>query len=150
VSVYLVQHGLAYRESEDPERRLTPRGVEETERVARHLAERGVEVGEIVHSGRARARQTAEIFARFLKAPVREGDGLGPNDDPSIWAGRLAGVGRGVMLVGHLPHLSRLSSLLLVGNPDVEIIKFRYSGVAKLERDGARWALAWYITPELV
>jgi phosphohistidine phosphatase len=148
--ILLAQHGKAYSEAEDPERRLTPEGAAETERVARFLARAGVRVREIVHSGRARARQTAEIFARHLGCGAREGTGLGPSDDPGIWASRLSGLDD-VMLVGHLPHLSRLASLLLLGDPSREIIKFRYSGVAALVR-GAEggWALAWYATPDLI
>jgi len=76
--IFLVQHGKAYTEAEDPERRLTPKGIAETEKVARHLAAAGVRPAEIIHSGKTRARQTAEILARHLGAPVREGEGLGP------------------------------------------------------------------------
>ncbi|WP_256359212.1 hypothetical protein [Vulcanisaeta sp. JCM 14467] len=36
VSLYLVQHGKAFDEKVDPERRLTPEGVSETERVAKY------------------------------------------------------------------------------------------------------------------
>jgi phosphohistidine phosphatase len=148
--ILLAQHGKAYSEAEDPERRLTPEGAAETERVARFLARAGIRVREIVHSGRARARQTAEIFARHLRCSAREETGLGPSDDPGIWASRLSTLDD-VMLVGHLPHLSRLASLLLLGDPSREIIKFRYSGVVALVRGAeGRWALAWYATPDLI
>ncbi|MEL9991465.1 MAG: phosphohistidine phosphatase SixA [Thermoproteus sp.] len=149
MALYLAQHGRAYSEVEDPERRLTPEGVAETERVARLLAASGVRLLEVVHSGRARARQTAEIFARFLGGSVREADGLGPNDDPSIWASRAGGLAGDVMLVGHLPHLSRLLSLLVVGDASREVLRFRYSGVVKLEAAGGRWEVVWYVTPEV-
>ncbi len=55
------------------------------------------------------------------------------------------------MLVGHLPHLSKLAGLLLTGSPDIEPIKFRMAGVLCLERDvKGKWALLWMLTPELV
>ncbi len=148
-SLYLAQHGKSFSEAENPERRLTPEGVAETERVAGLLAAVGVKVAEVLHSGKARARQTAEIFSRRLGAPVREVDGLAPNDDPRIWASRAEALAADVMLVGHLPHLSRLASLLLVGDPQREVVKFRYSGVARLERGEAGWRLAWYVTPDI-
>jgi phosphohistidine phosphatase len=147
--IFLVQHGKAYTEAEDPERRLTPEGIAETEKVARHLAAVGVRPAEIIHSGKTRARQTAEILARHLGAPVREGEGLGPNDNPTPWALRLSETDN-IMVVGHLPHLSRLAALLLTGDPAKEVIKFRYSGVLALVKEQGRWATAWYITPDVV
>ena len=151
VSLYLVQHGKAFDEKVDPERRLTPEGVYETERVAKYLGGLGVSVMEIVHSGKARARQTAEILARHLGVTnVREVDGLNPNDDPRIWFERISGLDHDLMIVGHLPHLSRLVSLLIVGNPDVKIVEFRYSGVLKLSRIEGGWVINWFITPDLV
>ena len=147
----MVQHGKAFTEDVDPERRLTPEGVEETRRVAAALAAAGVRVDEIVHSGKARARQTAEIFAEYLKPSrgVKEVDGLAPNDDPAIWASRLAKISHDIMLVGHLPHLARLASLLLVGDPGKPIIRFRYSAAVALIRDEQGWGVAWVLTPEL-
>jgi phosphohistidine phosphatase len=147
--IFLVQHGKAYTEAEDPERRLTPEGIAETEKVARHLAAAGVRPAEIIHSGKTRARQTAEILARHLGVPVREGEGLGPNDDPTPWARRLSEADN-LMVVGHLPHLSLLAALLLTGDPPKEVVKFRYSGVLALTKEQGRWSVAWYITPDLL
>ncbi len=150
MAIFLVQHGEAYNEAEDPERRLTRRGVEETRAVAGHLAKVGVKVEAIYHSGKKRAEQTASIFAEFL-GPARgifQVEGLNPLDDPSYWAGRLTGMD-GVMLVGHLPHLGRLASLLVVGDPDKAVVKFRYSAVLCLAREGSTWHVKWYLTPEL-
>ncbi len=54
------------------------------------------------------------------------------------------------MLVGHLPHLSRLAALLLAEGPEREIIAFRNAGVVCLERQESRFAVRWILTPELV
>ncbi len=79
VSLYLVQHGKAFDEKVDPERKLTPEGVSETERIAKYLSGVGITVTEIIHSGKARAKQTAEILAGYLGVSnVREVDGLNP------------------------------------------------------------------------
>ena len=148
--IFLVQHGKAYTETEDPERRLMPEGIAETEKVARHLAAAGVRPAKIIHSGKTRARQTAEILARHLGVPVREGGGgLGPNDDPTPWALRLSETDN-LMVVGHLPHLSRLAAILLTGDPAKEVIRFRYSGVLALVKEHGRWATVWYITPDVL
>lgn len=150
-TLYLVQHGKAFDEKVDPERKLTPEGVAETTLVASYLAGIGVSVNGVVHSGKARALQTAEIFAKYLNARfIKAIDGLNPNDDPGIITGKLGELGDGVMIVGHLPHLSKLVSLLVVSNSSIQVVNFRYSGVLKLRYLGERWVIDWYITPELV
>ena len=151
--LYLVQHGEAKREEEDPSRPLTDRGREEVRRVAEYAARIGVKVDRIIHSGKLRAAQTAEIMAEALKPPkgVERADGLDPLADPKIWAERLREVGEDLMIVGHLPHLSRLASLLLTGREDLEPVKFRMGGVVCLERDEAgKWSVLWAIRPETV
>jgi phosphohistidine phosphatase len=54
------------------------------------------------------------------------------------------------MLVGHLPFLSRLTSLLLVGDRTKEIIRFRNAGIICLIREEDQWLLGWVMTPDLV
>lgn len=151
VSLYLVQHGKAFDEKVDPERKLTPEGVSETERIAKYLSGVGITVTEIIHSGKARAKQTAEILAGYLGVSnVREVDGLNPNDDPRIWFERILRLDHDLMIVGHLPHLSRLTSLLITGNPDIKVVEFRYSGVLRLSKAESNWVINWFITPDLV
>ena len=81
MEVYLVQHGEAKREEEDPARPLTGRGKREAEGVARAAERAGLAPAEILHSGKRRAQETAEIFAARLKPlPGRPGSG-GPRPD---------------------------------------------------------------------
>lgn len=152
--LYLVQHGEARPEAEDPARPLTEKGRQDVERVARFaIAHADARPRRIVHSGRLRARQTAEVWARFLpEARLEEQDGLGPNDDPAVWAKRLGDETEDLLLVGHLPHLRRLAALLLCGDPDREGIAFRMAGVVCLERDERTggWTLRWSVPPDLV
>lgn len=55
------------------------------------------------------------------------------------------------MLVGHLPHLSKLAGLLLAGDPERKVVGFRQGGVACMERDEAGgWSVAWVVTPGLL
>lgn len=152
MEAYLVQHGEAKPEAEDPARPLTDRGREEVRRVAQHAAALGLRVAEIRHSGKVRARQTAEIFAGALSPShgVREMDGLAPADDPGRAKSEVESAREPLMLVGHLPHLSRLASLLLVGDPGRELIQFRNGAIVCLVKVESRWLLAWILTPELV
>jgi len=64
--VYLVRHGDAKSEEVDPERPLSDRGWAEVERVAKHVGQLRLPLAEIRHSGKLRARQTAETFAKFV------------------------------------------------------------------------------------
>jgi phosphohistidine phosphatase len=164
MELYLVQHGESKPESEDPERRLTERGRKEVERVARAAARLRLTLEAIAHSGKPRARQTAEILAAHL-APTRgprEMEGLAPKDDPARARQAVERAEEPLMLVGHLPHLSRLASLLVVGDPDREIVAFRMGGIVCLTRKEEKpdaagagasapggWRLKWILTPEL-
>lgn len=152
MKVYLVQHGEAKAETEDPERPLTERGKEIVESVANYVASSGLEVAEIAHSGRLRAKQTAELFARHLTPArgIREEKGLGPLDDPHEAIRLIQRAERPLMIVGHLPHLSRLASLVILGNIENEIIGFKMGGVVCLGESDNKWLIDWMFVPELI
>lgn len=151
MQAYLVQHGEAKAEAEDPARPLTGRGREEVQRVAQHAALVGLTVAEIRHSGKLRTRQTAEVMAEHLRPSrgVREMEGMAPNDDPGKAKGALEAAREPIMLVGHLPHLSRLASALLVGDLGREVIRFRNGAIVCLINAEGGWRLHWILTPEL-
>ena len=137
---FLVRHGEAKSEDVDPERHLTERGAEEVRRIATDAVEaHGIRPARIVHSGKARARQTAEIWAGLVGVSIGESDGLGPNDDPSVWAARLEAELTDTMVVGHLPHLERLAGLLLSGDVERPLVGFPAGGFVVLERERGDW-----------
>jgi len=96
--------------------------------------------------------QTAEVFAEAKpENGISEADGLDPLADPKIWAERLEELGEDLMLVGHLPHLSRLVSLLTLKSPEHEIIKFSMGGIVCLERIKPRkWMILWAVIPDMI
>lgn len=149
--LYLVQHGEAAKETEDASRPLTDRGRREVEAVARSSARLELGVALIAHSGKLRAKQTADILAAELAPPggVVERGGLAPNDDPAPAARLAETAAEPLLLVGHLPHLSRLASLLLVGDAGREIVAFRMGALVALSRDEGRWRLRYVLTPEI-
>jgi phosphohistidine phosphatase len=154
VKLYLVQHAEAKPEAEDSERHLTDSGTAALCRVAGYASQyANLKIGQILHSGKTRARQTASILGSYLNPPegVAQTDGLNPNDDPAIWAKRLASQADDLMLVGHLPNLSRLASLLLCGDANVKLIEFQMGGIVCLKRDAdSHWAVGWMLAPEVV
>ncbi|MEM4389588.1 MAG: phosphohistidine phosphatase SixA [Candidatus Micrarchaeia archaeon] len=146
---YLVQHGEAVKEEQDPARPLTQKGRADAEKTASFLARQGVRVAAIHHSGKLRAKQTAEIFATALHAPISELVGMGPNDEPKAIADFLASAREPLLLVGHLPHLGRLVSLLVTGNSEKPIVAFCTAGVVCLEKEEG-WRIKWVVRPELL
>lgn len=147
--VYLVQHGKATSEAENPARPLTDEGRSEVQQVAAVVAIPNLKVSTIYHSGKLRARETAELFARALGvASVQEIEGLSPMDDPARAKALIEQAEHPLMLVGHLPHLSKLVSALI--GMEREIVQFQMGGVVALVQAESGWQVAWMLTPEIV
>ena len=152
MQLFLVQHGEAKPETEDPERSLTEQGAAATERIAAWAAQAGVDISEIRHSGKLRAQRTAHILAKHLNPEngVIAVPGMKPNDDVSAVAEAINAENEAVMLVGHLPFLNRLASLLVSGDSDTATVQFRNSGIVCLCREEGQWLVNWAMRPELV
>ncbi len=148
---YLVRHGKAHAGPDDAARSLTGEGREQIAQVARRLAALGVQVGEIRHSGLLRARESAEILASHLgsRRGVRPVDGLGPEDDPGAARAAVDVTSESLMLVGHLPHLGRLASALVLGSAMGEIVRFQPGTTVRLAKTGEAWVVEWVLTPEV-
>jgi phosphohistidine phosphatase len=151
--LYLVQHAESLSREEDPTQSLSEKGIENIKKVAAYAAKLDINVSQIFHSDKLRAMQTAQILADFIKTEkgVSETGGLAPLDDPQIWIERLAEMKEEVMLVGHLPHLARLSALLLCGDKEKNIIDFKRGGIVCLKKfDDGKWSVEWMIIPEVI
>lgn len=148
--LYLVRHGEAKPEELDPARPLSDRGWAEVERMARHLGALRLPVAEIRHSGKLRARQTAECLGTQLRPAhgVAEMRGLAPFDDPAVAREAIEVFPESLMLVGHLPHLGRLVLALL--GLDREVFPFPPAALLCLARADRGWRLEWILTPEIV
>jgi phosphohistidine phosphatase len=151
ILLYLVRHGVAHSQGEDRDRALTDTGHDEIDVIARWAAGAGVEPRQIRHSGKRRAEQTASILQDRLAAEegVVAASGLAPDDDVRIVAESLKTEQRSLMLVSHLPFVSRLASLLLLQDPDRQLIDFPSGAMACLARTGEDWRLIWLVTPAL-
>lgn len=159
--LYLVRHGEAARKAPGPERPLTEAGRESVRRVGAFLGRgRLASVGEVRHSGKLRARQTAEIIAESsgLAASIRAAPNLEPQADVSPLVAELGRAEEDLMLVGHLPHLSRLASALVGAAPDLEAFEFEAGAVLCLHKTesgapsgvGEDWVVAWMVVPSLL
>jgi len=151
--LYLVQHGEAKSADVDPTRSLTDKGLEDVRRVAAFLQPRRLVVEAVWHSGKTRAAETAEVLAQAIAGNqgVFKRDGLAPNDPVGTVVEHLTSFDDDLVVVGHLPFLSKLASVLVTGSEEANIAAFQMGGVVCLERDQAgAWRIRWMITPDLL
>ena len=145
--LYLVHHGDAVGPDVNPMRPLSDCGRVDVETLAAKAAERGARPEVVWHSGKLRARQTAEAFWRDCNAlaTFAATHGLQPTD-PITWiVDAIAGDTRHIMLVGHFPHLPRLLGVLLTGDLEAAPANFPLHGIVALDRQGDRWIEKWRI-----
>jgi len=155
--LYLIRHADAVDAEPDAERPLSERGRGEIRRLANFLRPAGaLAPEEIWHSPFLRARDTAARLAADLgwsdRAQVVAG--LEPDDPLGPIAGRIAATGRSVAIIGHNPHLTLLSTLLVTGALAPEAFAFPKCAVLALEpglgRNPGAWLVRWMVIPELL
>ena len=146
---YLVRHGEAVLAHIDPHRPLSARGRAEVAELAQLAVSREVLVTEVVHSGILRAQQTAEILADYLKptAGLRPTAGLLPEDDPESVKTEVESAAQPILLVGHLPFMSRLAGLLLRGEKARSMPEFSPATMLCCVKIGDSWQIEWQIGP---
>ena len=152
MALFLVQHGKSLPKEKDPDRGLTKQGIEETRAMAGMAAEQNVQVSRIIHSGKKRALQTAEIFMEILEPEVgiAKGPGLAPLDDVSAMTSKIK-TEENIMVVGHLPFMERLVSFLITGSPETLVVRFQNSGIVCLDTEGddQSFSIRWTLFPRL-
>jgi phosphohistidine phosphatase len=163
--LFLVRHAKAELAvgRVDYARKLTERGRTDARRVAKALAARRFLPDVLIHSGAARAKQTAEIFAAAWRAKVELQEEAWLYDASlTTLLDRTRALGdarKRVGLVGHNPGLGELATALTGGGagPEVSRLAAKYptGAVAVLDFSVRRWEevernsgiLALYLTP---
>ena len=152
MALYLVQHGKSLPKDQDPDQGLSEDGTTETDRIASIAQDYGVNVSQIKHSVKTRARQTAEILSGALKPQngIQEISGIKPMDDVTACAAKIDPE-ENVMLVGHLPFMERITSYLITGSIDQAVIKFQNSAIVCLDKDPETqsWVIKWTLMPNI-
>jgi len=145
--LYLVHHGEAVGPEVDVRRPLSARGRMDVDRIAAAAAARGARPAVVWHSGKLRARQTAEAFLRACNpfAEFSATRDVQPTDGPTFLRDRLRAEARDVLVAGHFPHLPRLLALLLASAD--ETVAFPQHGLVALvtDDDGETWKEEWRI-----
>ena len=159
MEIYILRHGVAEeaaRGMRDADRALTSEGASKLQYVLRRARAADVAPSLILTSPYRRARETAEIAARFLRgeSSLVETDALVPNSSPeAVWEEiRTHKSETQLMIVGHEPLFSSVYSYLL-GAPPVQIdVKKGSLGRIDLERftGQPRGVLRWLLYPKLV
>jgi phosphohistidine phosphatase len=156
MQVWLVHHGDAVGPEVDPRRPLSPWGRDAVERLAKYAAEQHVKPAVIWHSGKLRAKETAEAFWRACNpfAAFSATRDLQPGDPPERIRDRLRGESRDILIAGHYPHLPRLLTLLLNAGPERpgpqgQSVPFPQNGVVALVSDdeGETFSEEWRRDP---
>jgi len=147
--LFLVHHGDAVGPDVDPLRPLSLSGRVSVDRLAAEAAKRGARPVVVWHSGKLRAKQTAQEFWRACNALAEFSvtKDLQPDDPPQWMRDRLRAEPRDVLLAGHFPHLPRLLSLLVSGGEAGA--SFPLHGVVALVTDdeGETWREVWRMSP---
>lgn len=143
----LVHHAEAVGPEVDTRRPLSARGLEQAATAANAASARGVRPAVVWHSGKLRARQTAQEFWRACNALAQFSatPDLQPDDPPIRMRDRLRHESRDILLAGHFPHLPRLLALLL--GPQGHGPTFPQHGVVALETadEGETWTELWRV-----
>jgi phosphohistidine phosphatase len=154
MKLFLMRHGDALDGFDDAKRPLSTKGVREALFAGEFLKRLGEAPDAIYHSGLLRSSETASGVARRLgiEKKIFERGGLLPGDSAASFAEELAGDEADVLLVGHLPFVSDLASILLTGSELTMEIKFTTGAVLALERrrNGSAWKLRFHATARLI
>ncbi len=155
MKLYLAQHGDAVPKEVDRLRPLSNRGREDVAHVATFLARAGVCVATVLHSGKRRAEETAELLAESIgpgaAGQVSEVTGINPLDPTEALGLRISEWTTDMLVVGHLPFMALLVSRLLVGDETAATVAFQPGAIVCLEREeDQEWSIAWMIRPELL
>ncbi|HEX5607371.1 MAG TPA: phosphohistidine phosphatase SixA [Candidatus Binatia bacterium] len=142
---YLLRHGDAVAEMDNPKRPLSGKGRQNVYRTARLALRRNIQISAIYHSGILRALETAQILAEILAPPLglHLHAGLLPQDDPAIVKVELDLMDHPIAWVGHLPHLNRLAALLTSGDPKRAVVEFLPAMMVGFEKQNHQWKITW-------
>jgi len=152
MKIYLVQHGQSLGKEIDPQQSLSKQGVADMEHLGHFLSHNKIEIARMFHSGKRRAEQTASILASNLafSGEIEFHQGLAPLDDVNPVATEINQQHHNIMLVGHMPFMSKLVGKLVVHDEDRALVAFVPGTITCLERmDEDKWIINWIKRPDI-
>lgn len=157
--LYLMRHGIAIDREDpdcppDPERYLTPKGIQRTRAAARGLRALRVKPAALLTSPYVRAVQTGEIVCEVLGLDPKQlctTDALKPEAKPARLTEELGRLGGEVICFGHAPHMDEFIAHALKATAPFTALK--KSGAACLDIDSLaplRATLFWVLTSRVL
>jgi len=147
MKVMLLQHGDAKPENIDPARSLSEKGEKQVEKAAEFFKRLPFYPDVILHSGKQRARESAEIICFALGGiRIEERKGIGPNDDIMPMVSEIMRENRSLMIVGHQPFLGKLASALL--QKDVPVVDLENASPLILKKIENGFVIDTYVKNE--
>jgi phosphohistidine phosphatase len=157
LELYLIRHGVAAERGEeypdDSKRPLTSDGIARLRKEAKALEALDVCFDQILSSPLVRARQTADIFAEALKAPVANTDALTPAGSPAAVIQELGKHMRKarIALVGHEPNMGELAAYLIGAKA---ALPFKKGAICRIDFSvfppKGKGELTWFVTPKML
>lgn len=134
-----------------PERPLSEQGMRDIRILALHMQNMGVQLGNVFHSGKLRAQQSASLIAETLSPEILpvQTEGLNPNDDPTVIIGDIEQMNENILIASHMPFVSRLCSTLLTGTIDAEFASVPGT-LFCLEKAEGKWRLSYMLRPDFL
>jgi phosphohistidine phosphatase len=145
--LWLLRHGDAepHAARHDADRRLTAKGEKQARIAGQAMAKLGLQFAAVFTSPRVRARDTARLAAKPLKADPRVHQALSAGFDADEARALLASQGDNakVLVVGHEPDFSQTVFDLTGGRIDL-----KKGGLAAVRMDGTRGELFDLLRPK--
>lgn len=151
--LYCLRHGEAEAAAIDHDRVLSEQGRIDVGLLGEKLAQYGVHMGEVCHSGILRARQTAEIMAEKLgfTGALTEMSCLGGGAMVEPVAEQIHQWQDDSLIVSHMPFISELVSYLVTGQTHLTLMAYPPATLVTLERvKPGVWRILSILPPAVV
>jgi len=155
MEIYFMQHGACLSKDIDPEQPLSPEGEKVIRNVARAIKKMGIRFDVILASPKKRSRQTAAFVATetgFSEKDIVETvliKPMAPAEETIQFLKQYEDKKR-VLIVGHLPSLSKVASFLLTEDSEISI-HFEMGGLGRIDVEMLpthKGEFRWYIIPD--
>ena len=148
MKVYLVHHADALSAEQDPQRHISPKGREQSDRLGTRFRALGVSPVRILHSDKQWTIDTAERIAAKLgmeNRTAKTGYPINTGDPVEPFVAEIAKAGGDVMMCGHVDYLLRAASRLVCGDEKRKVVEFKPgNGTAVcLEGKGDEWVVSY-------
>lgn len=153
MKIYCMRHGQVSDVVGGMGPALSDLGAREITNMAHFLKRQGVDFSHVLHSEKTRAVQTADIMTTVVNPglAMESNELLTVAEDVITMASDVEQWSDDTLLVGHLPMMQELVSMLCLRDPLRLSLSFIPGTIVCLERQQQqRWVIAWLLSPAIV